>query len=160
MRKEKVKELSELKAVRETLGKEGKKVVFTNGCFDLLHIGHIRYLRRARELGDVLIVAINSDSSVRALKGEGRPFYPQKERAEILASLEFVDYVTVFSELNPAKIIEALHPDVLVKGGDWRIEEVVGRDFVESYGGQVVTIPEVKGHSTSELVERIRKGGI
>lgn len=134
------------------------RLVFTNGCFDLLHPGHIRSLEQARSLGDALIVAINSDSSVRELKGEGRPVIPQQERAEILASLESVDAVIVFDELTPREIIAPLLPDVLVKGGDWPGNQIVGREEVEAAGGCVVSIPVVPGYSTSELLQKIRQG--
>ncbi|MBW1972481.1 MAG: D-glycero-beta-D-manno-heptose 1-phosphate adenylyltransferase [Deltaproteobacteria bacterium] len=136
--------------------KGGEKIVFTNGCFDIIHVGHIRYLKRAKKLGDVLIVGINSDNSVRLLKGEGRPITPQEERAEILAGLEFVDYVTFFNELSPYKIIKAFKPDILVKGGDWSVETTIGKDIVEKRGGRVVIIPYVKGVSTSNIINKIK----
>jgi rfaE bifunctional protein nucleotidyltransferase chain/domain len=143
-----------VQAVRE-LKAAGKKVVFTNGCFDLLHVGHVRYLREARLLGDALVVGLNSDASVRAIKGPSRPVQSEGDRAEILASLECVDYVTLFDEETPAELIAAVVPDVLVKGGDWPLDEIVGRDTVEAAGGTVTTIPLVEGRSTSELLERI-----
>jgi len=135
----------------------GQKVVFTNGVFDLLHPGHVRYLRRARGLGDALIVGINSDRSVRANKGEGRPITPQAERAEILAALDCVDGAVVFDEDTPLEIISALQPDVLVKGADWAEHAIVGRDVVEARGGRVVRIPTEQGHSTTAIVQRIRE---
>jgi D-beta-D-heptose 7-phosphate kinase/D-beta-D-heptose 1-phosphate adenosyltransferase len=144
-----------LLVLRRTLGREGKRVVFTNGCFDLVHVGHIRFLRDARRCGDVLIVALNSDRSVRELKGPGRPLVPQDERCEIVAALEMVDYVTVFDEPTPRELIQMLLPDVLVKGGDWKIEEIVGREDVQAYGGQVLSLPYVPGHSTSEIIARV-----
>ncbi len=145
-----------LRRERERLRREGRRVVFTNGCFDLLHPGHIRFLQQAKALGDVLIVAINSDASVRALKGPGRPIFPQRERAEMLAALEAVDYVTIFDDLTPRALIADLLPDVLVKGGDWRPEEIVGREEVEAAGGRVLSLPYYEGYSTTRLIERIR----
>ncbi len=142
---------------RKRLRREGKRVVFTNGCFDLLHAGHVRYLREARSLGDLLVVALNSDASVRLLKGEGRPILNQDERAEIMAALQVVDYVTIFDEATPRELIARLLPDVLVKGGDWAIETIVGREEVEAAGGRVLSLPYLRGSSTSEIVERIRK---
>jgi rfaE bifunctional protein nucleotidyltransferase chain/domain len=142
---------------RKRLRREGKRVVFTNGCFDLLHAGHVRYLREARSLGDLLVVALNSDASVRLLKGEGRPILNQDERAEIMAALQVVDYVTIFDEATPRELIARLLPDVLVKGGDWAIEAIVGGEEVEAAGGRVLSLPYLQGSSTSEIVERIRK---
>ena len=147
----------ELVAARGVWKRAGEAVVFTNGCFDLLHAGHARYLRLARELGDHLVVGLNSDDSVRRLKGEGRPLTPEVERAEILAALEPVDAVTLFAEDTPLDLIRALLPDILVKGGDWRLEAIVGRAEVEAAGGKVLTIPLVPGRSTSGIVERARK---
>ena len=137
----------------------GRRVVMTNGCFDLLHPGHVKCLEEARSLGDLLVVAINSDASVRRLKGAGRPVVPEAERAEILAALAAVDYVTVFDEDTPRQIIARMLPDVLVKGGDWGASEIVGRAEVEAAGGRVVTIPLEPGYSTSALLERIRSVG-
>jgi rfaE bifunctional protein nucleotidyltransferase chain/domain len=134
-----------------------RRVVFTNGCFDLLHPGHIQTLEQARELGHVLIVGINSDNSVRQLKGEGRPLLPERERAEILAGMECVDAVIIFDELTPQKVIAQLLPDVLVKGGDWAGDRIVGREEVEAAGGRVVSVPVVPGYSTSEMVRKIRQ---
>ena len=133
----------------------GHTVVFTNGCFDILHPGHVRYLEAARALGDCLVVGLNSDESVRRLKGPRRPICTQDERATVLAALESVDFVTVFDEDTPLRLIEAVRPDVLVKGGDWAPDRIVGRDVVESHGGRVVTIPFVPGKSTTGIVERI-----
>jgi D-beta-D-heptose 7-phosphate kinase/D-beta-D-heptose 1-phosphate adenosyltransferase len=135
-----------------------KKVVFTNGCFDLLHPGHVRSLETARALGDVLIVGINSDESVRILKGEGRPVIPEQERAEILASLDCVDAVLIFDELTPQRVVAALLPDVLVKGGDWPGDQIVGREEVEAAGGKVVLVDVVEGYSTTEILKKIREG--
>ena len=141
-----------VEAVAE-LKRQGKRVVFTNGCFDLLHPGHTRYLAEARTLGDALLVAVNSDRSVRALKGPGRPILPESERAEILAALECVDYVTVFDDLTPRSLIARLLPEVLAKGADWGPTEIVGREEVEAAGGRVVSIHVVPGFSTSALIE-------
>jgi D-beta-D-heptose 7-phosphate kinase/D-beta-D-heptose 1-phosphate adenosyltransferase len=135
---------------------EHRTVVFTNGVFDLLHPGHLRYLRQARALGDVLIVGLNSDRSVRANKGRGRPITPESERAEILAALECVHAVVIFDEDTPHEVIASLRPDVLVKGADWAADAIVGRDIVEAGGGRVVRIAIEPGHSTTAIVERIR----
>ena len=134
----------------------GRTIVFTNGVFDLLHPGHVRYLQRARSFGDVLIVGINSDRSVRTIKGEGRPITPEAERAEILAALACVDAVVVFDEETPHAIITALSPDVLVKGADWAENAIVGRDVVEARGGKVIRVPIEPGHSSTAIIERIR----
>lgn len=139
--------------------RNGRRVVFTNGCFDLLHPGHIRGLQHARELGDVLIVGLNSDASVRQLKGDGRPVIPERERAEILVALECVDAVIIFDELTPREMIARLLPDVLVKGGDWPGDQIVGREDVEAGGGRVVSVPVVPGYSSTEILRRIREGG-
>jgi rfaE bifunctional protein nucleotidyltransferase chain/domain len=146
-----------LKIAIEQYKKEGKKIVFTNGCFDILHAGHVRYLSDAKKLGDILVLAINSDSSVRSIKGKPRPFIPQTERAYVIASLESVDYVTIFDEDTPLLLIEYLQPHILVKGGDWTEETVVGRDSVTKWGGRVVIMPEVKGISTTNIIEKIKK---
>lgn len=151
----KLKTVSELVQLTAAHRRDGHRVVFTNGCFDLLHIGHTRYLQAARSLGDLLIVAINSDASVTALKGPERPLVPQDERAEVLAALACVDYVTIFDAPDPGEVIAALQPDVLVKGGDWPIEKIVGREVVQARGGRVVSIPLVPGASTTGLVRRI-----
>ena len=154
---EKILSKEQLKDEMERLRKEGKKIAFTNGCFDILHVGHTRYLRDARKRGDVLILALNSDASVRAIKGDKRPLVPENERADVVASLESVDYVTIFNELTPLELIEYLRPDVIVKGGDWVDEKVVGREYVRKWGGQVAIIPEIKGASTTNIVEKIKK---
>jgi len=138
--------------------RNGRRVVFTNGCFDLLHPGHIRSLEQARALGDVLIVGLNSDASVRQLKGEGRPVIPERERAEILAALESVDAVVIFDDLSPREVIARLLPDVLVKGGDWPGDQIVGREEVEAAGGRVVSAPVVPGYSTTDILKKIREG--
>ncbi|GIW55475.1 MAG: cytidyltransferase [Nitrospiraceae bacterium] len=153
----KIKTRPDLAAILTDLRRQGKRIVFTNGCFDLMHIGHTRYLQAARELGDVLVVGVNSDASVRSLnKGPGRPIVPHAQRAEVLAALACVDYVVVFDEPDPGALIGALQPDVLVKGGDWAPDRIVGREVVEARGGRVLTIPLVPGVSTTALVERIQ----
>ena len=150
---EKIIPLSRAFELVDELKRQGKRVVFTNGCFDLLHPGHTRYLTEARTLGDVLIVAVNSDRSVAALKGPGRPIFPEKERAEILAALEMVDFVTIFDDLTPLVVITRMLPHVLAKGGDWGLDEIVGRAEVEAAGGRVVTIPLSPGFSTSSIIQ-------
>ena len=147
--------LDQLRIEREHLRHDGKKVVFTNGCFDLLHPGHVRYLQQARALGDILIVALNSDRSVRELKGDKRPILNEAERSEVMAALSCVDFVTVFDEPTPREIISALLPDVLVKGGDWGIDTIIGREEVEAAGGRVMSLPFVDGCSTTDVIERI-----
>ncbi len=135
----------------------GQRIVFTNGCFDLMHVGHTRYLQAAKSLGDLLVVGVNSDASVRRLnKAVDRPIVPESQRAEVVAALRCVDYVVVFSEPDPGRLIAAIQPDVLVKGGDWPLEKIVGRDLVEARGGLVTTIPLVPGLSTTGLLQRIR----
>jgi len=153
----KIKGLEELKTVVSGAQAEGKKVVFTNGCFDLPHRGHLHLLREAKKLGDLLIVAINSDRSVEKVKGPGRPILPETERAELIAALEMVDYVVLFDELDPYNVIRELRPNVLVKGGDWPKDKIIGTDVVEEHAGKVVVVPYLEGHSTSQMIERIRK---
>ena len=155
----KIKDLSKMKQEVGRRKSKGKKVVFTNGCFDILHPGHTRYLYAARELGDYLIVAVNSDSSVRIIKGEGRPILPQEVRAELLAALSCVDGVVIFDEDNPLEVIQYLMPDVLVKGGDWVEEEIIGADVVKEAGGEVRRIPFISGHSTTEIIKKLRDLG-
>jgi D-beta-D-heptose 7-phosphate kinase/D-beta-D-heptose 1-phosphate adenosyltransferase len=145
-----------LRAERERLRAAGKLLVFTNGCFDILHVGHVRYLAAARALGDALLVAINSDRSVRELKGAGRPIMSEGERAEMLAALRAVDYVTVFDESSPRSLIAEVLPDVLVKGGDYRLDEIHGREEVEAAGGRVLSLPFVEGASTTSIIGRIK----
>src|SRR5215207_3974888 len=147
----------ELWRARAVLRAAGRTLVFTNGCFDLLHVGHVRYLAAARALGDALLVAINSDRSVRALKGAGRPVMNEAERAELLAALASVDFVTVFEEESPRRLIAELLPDVLVKGGDYRLDEIHGREEVERAGGRVLALPFVEGASTTGIIERIKE---
>ena len=136
--------------------KEGKKVVFTNGCFDILHRGHVEYLNKARQLGDILVLGLNSDASVSRLKGPERPVVKESDRAFILSQLIAVDAVTIFEEDTPIPLIEKLKPDILVKGGDYRLDQVVGRELVEKYGGKVMTIAPVEGVSTTDLIGRIQ----
>ena len=135
----------------------GRRIVFTNGVFDLLHPGHVRYLQYARNLGDMLVVGLNADASVRRNKGPGRPITPESERAEVLAALECVDAVVIFGEDTPAEIVRLVQPDILVKGADWPADQIVGRDTVEARGGRVVLVPVEQGHSTSAIVERIKR---
>ena len=137
--------------------RNARRVVFTNGCFDLLHPGHIQLLEQARALGDVLVVGLNSDASVRGLKGPGRPVFPQNERAEILAALESVDAVVIFDSPTPREVITGLLPDILVKGGDWPGDQIVGRAEVEAAGGRVVSVPVVQGYSTTEMLRKMRE---
>jgi rfaE bifunctional protein nucleotidyltransferase chain/domain len=138
------------------LRRAGKRVVFTNGVFDILHPGHVRYLKTARSYGDALVVGVNSDRSVRTNKGPGRPVIPEAERAEVLSALACVDAVVIFGEQTPAAIIEAIEPDVLVKGADWPADQIVGRETVEARGGRVVRVPVEAGYSTSEILRRIK----
>ncbi|MFH1349344.1 MAG: D-glycero-beta-D-manno-heptose 1-phosphate adenylyltransferase [Pseudomonadota bacterium] len=152
----KIRSLKDMKREIDRLKSQGKKIVFTNGCFDILHPGHTRYLSTARDLGDYLVVAVNSDSSVKAIKGEGRPVMSQDVRTELLAALGCVDGVVIFDEDNPLKVIENLMPDVLVKGGDWKEDEIIGADLVKGAGGEVKRIPFVTGYSTSEIIKKIK----
>ncbi|MCX5800383.1 MAG: D-glycero-beta-D-manno-heptose 1-phosphate adenylyltransferase [Candidatus Eisenbacteria bacterium] len=146
---------TEFVRVRNEAKDKGLKVVFTNGCFDILHVGHVHYLSRARRLGDMLLVGLNSDASVRKLKGERRPIVPQADRAGVLCALSSVDYVCIFDEETPDRIIREVAPDVLVKGGDYRPEEIVGADFVRGRGGEVVVIEALEGRSTQSLIDTI-----
>ena len=148
---------NELLRVRAELRAAGRRLVFTNGCFDILHVGHVRYLAEARRLGDALLVAVNSDRSVRALKGAGRPVMSEAERAEMLAALSSVDFVTVFDEESPRRLISEVLPDVLVKGGDYAPSEIHGREEVERAGGRVLALPFVEGASTTGIIERIKE---
>ena len=154
---EKILSQDELLGLRQGLRAAGKTVVFTNGVFDLLHVGHVRYLAAARALGDVLVVGVNTDRTVRELKGEGRPVVNENERAEILAALRHVDYVTIFDDVSPRSLIASLLPDVLVKGGDYGLGEIHGREKVEAAGGRVVSLPFVEGASTSAMIERMKQ---
>lgn len=157
MTEDKIKSVSNLKKILKTLKKNGKKIVFTNGCFDILHIGHVKLLEKARSLGDVLVVAINTDSSIKTIKGRRRPINSERDRGIILSALSFVDFVTFFDEPDPARIIKLLDPDVLVKGGDWKREEIIGADYVTSRGGKVYSLPLIKGYSTSRFIANIEK---
>ena len=145
-------------AERERLRAGGRRLVFTNGVFDLLHVGHVRYLAQARALGDALVVAINSDRTVRELKGPNRPVFNQAERAEILAALRVVDYVVVFDDVSPRSLIAELLPDVLVKGGDYGLDQIHGREEVEAAGGNVISLPFVEGASTTALIQKMSRG--
>ncbi len=155
--REKIKEREELRHIVEYLKSNSKKIVFTNGCFDILHVGHVRYLEMAKSLGDVLIVGINSDRSVRAIKGPLRPILPEQERAEIIAGLGCTDYVTIFDEETPYELISIIIPHILVKGGDWTKETIVGKEVVEREGGEVIILPLVEGASTTNIINTILK---
>lgn len=154
----KIGKLHEIKSIVAKAKRERKTVVLTNGCFDLLHPGHLYLLREAKKQGDILVVALNSDSSVRKIKGPSRPILAGPDRAELLAALEVVDYVTCFDEPDPYEVIRELKPNVLVKGGDWPKDKIIGSDIVEGEGGRVSVIPYLKGHSTTEIIERMCKG--
>jgi rfaE bifunctional protein nucleotidyltransferase chain/domain len=158
--RQKYKAAAELEATLERLRGQGKKIVFTNGCFDLLHPGHLHLLRAAKQAGDVLVVAINTDASVKRLKGEARPVLTTEERAELLCALEMVDYVVSFDDPDPLALIRQLSPDVLVKGGDWKKEEIVGAEWVERRGGEVLIVPQRPGYSTTGLLARIEEAGL
>ena len=151
----KIKTIQELRPLLDILRAAGRMIVFTNGCFDLIHTGHTRYLAKAKSFGDLLIVAVNSDASVRGIKGNKRPINTEAERMETLAALESVDYVVLFNEPDPHRIITELLPDVLVKGGDWPIEQIIGRDIVEARGGKVVSVGYIEGASTTGIIEKI-----
>ena len=153
----KYKSVDELSAMSAQARKAGRVVVFTNGCFDLVHRGHIHLLRQAKALGDILIVGLNSDVSVKTIKGPDRPIMPEADRIELIAALEMVDYVVVYSETDPYHIIAAIKPNVLVKGGDWSADEIVGADVVEQNGGRVAVVPYLPEFSTTQIIERIRK---
>lgn len=149
-----VQDLSSIEKSLAALRSQNKKIVFTNGCFDLLHVGHVRYLQEARALGDVLVVGINSDASVKRLKGPTRPIQIENDRAEILAALACVDFTVIFVEDTPENLIQKVRPDILVKGGDWKISDIVGAPFVQSYGGQVMSLQFINGKSTTKLIEK------
>lgn len=153
----KIKTAAELRPLLTILRSTGKKIVFTNGCFDILHTGHTRYLATSKSLGDVLVVAVNSDASVRAIKGEKRPINSETDRMETLAALESVDFVTLFNDPDPYNIISILQPDVLVKGGDWPIDKIIGGDLVTARGGRVVNVPYIEGASTTGIIDKIIK---
>jgi len=152
----KIKTLPKLKAVLKKLKRAKKRVVFTNGCFDILHAGHVSYLERAKSLGDVLIVGLNSDASVKRLKGKARPVIGQKERARVLSALACVDFVVIFSSLTPLGLIKSIKPDILVKGGDWKVNDIVGGDFILASGGSVKSLPYIKGLSTKDIIKKIK----
>lgn len=152
-----IKSNKEIKEIREQLKKQNKKVVFTNGCFDLIHSGHVDYLVKAKEMGDVLILALNTDESIKRIKGDKRPILKQDERAFIVSNLKPVDYVTFFNEDTPAEIIGELIPDILVKGADWSIDKIIGREIVEANGGEVKTIKFVNDQSTSKIIKIINE---
>ena len=153
--KDKIKTQDELVEILQKEKAAGKKVVFTNGCFDIVHVGHTRYLKLAREKGDLLVVALNTDESARQLKGEERPLLPLDERLRIIASFWMVNYVTWFDELDPWNVIKKLRPDVLIKGGDYQIDEIVGRDILWKTGGEVIVVPLFQGNSTSRVLQRV-----
>lgn len=152
----KLKSLEEIRAIAVSARTNGKKVAFTNGCFDLLHPGHVHVLRAARACADLLIVGINSDQSVKHIKGPTRPVLPESDRCELLGAMEMVDFVVLFNEPDPQNLISAIRPDVLVKGGDWNTDKIIGADIVEEAGGRVVVVPYIKGFSTTEIIERIK----
>ncbi|MDD5259982.1 MAG: D-glycero-beta-D-manno-heptose 1-phosphate adenylyltransferase [bacterium] len=153
--KDKIVERKKLTKILAKLRSKGQKIVFTNGCFDLLHVGHVRYLNKAKQCGDILVVALNTDASVRRLKGKNRPLMPQRERAEVIGGLAAVDYVTFFPEETPEAIISELKPQVLVKGADYKIKDIVGNRFMKDNNGRVVRIPLAKGQSTSNIIKSI-----
>jgi D-beta-D-heptose 7-phosphate kinase/D-beta-D-heptose 1-phosphate adenosyltransferase len=155
--RDKIKAKEDLRKIVDDFKIKGERMVFTNGCFDLLHVGHIRYLEEAKALGDILVVGINSDQSVRRIKGPYRPILPEEERAEILSGLGCVDYVTIFDEVDPLELISFLRPHILVKGGDWTKETTVGKEVVEQSGGEVIILPFVQGATTSNIIEVILK---
>ena len=152
----KLKSLEEIKAIVVEARNNGKRVAFTNCCFDLLHRGHVHVLRAARACADLLIVGINSDQSVKQIKGPARPVLPEYDRSELLGAMEMVDYVILFGESDPYSLISAIRPDVLVKGGDWNTDKIIGADLVAETGGEVVVVPYIKGFSTTEIIERIK----
>jgi D-beta-D-heptose 7-phosphate kinase/D-beta-D-heptose 1-phosphate adenosyltransferase len=154
---DKIKTVDQIAAIAAQAKKNGRSVVFTNGCFDLLHRGHVHILRQAKAAGDILIVGMNSDRSVKSIKGSARPILPETDRVELIAAMEMVDYVVLFDESDPYQLIAAIKPNVLAKGGDWSADKIVGSDIVERNGGRVAVIPYLKGFSTTEIIERIRK---
>jgi D-beta-D-heptose 7-phosphate kinase/D-beta-D-heptose 1-phosphate adenosyltransferase len=157
MSKNKIKTIAGLRAIIAPMKRRGKKIVFTNGCFDILHKGHIKLFKKAKKLGDILIVAINSDSSVKKIKGPGRPVNPARDRALVLSAIDCIDFITVFSEADPARIIKKLDPDILVKGSDWGKGGIIGSEYVKSRGGKVVRVPLAKGYSTTRIIAGITK---
>lgn len=157
MIEQKIKTNNQLKKIVNSLKSKGKRIIFTNGCFDLLHYGHVKYLEEAKKKGDILIVAINSNSSVKKIKGKKRPLIPERERIRLISALESVDFVTTFSQRTPLKLIKLIKPDLLVKGDDWKTDDIVGKEVVESYRGKTLTIPYVPGLSSSNLIKKIAK---
>lgn len=153
----KIKKKEQLKTILSEHKRAGKKIAFTNGCFDILHVGHVRYLAAAKSLADILVVAVNSDRSVKEIKGDKKPIVPEDERTQVLAALESVDYVVIFDEPDPYELISFLSPDILIKGADWGHEEIIGRDLVEKRGGKVVRIELIEGASTTNIVDKILK---
>ncbi len=153
--KSKIKKRHELAAIIEKEKKSGKTIVFTNGCFDLIHVGHVRYLSEAKKKGDILVIGLNSDSSVKMIKGDKRPVTPEDQRAEVLSALFFVDYITIFDEPDPLNIIKLVKPDILVKGADWAEHEIIGSDFVKSIGGKTQRIALVPSVSTTNIIGKI-----
>ena len=153
----KVKSTAKIEKLAKQLHKWERRIVFTNGCFDILHPGHVKYLLKAKSFGDILIIGLNSDTSVKRLKGERRPIHNQKDRALVLSSLECVDYITLFEEDTPYDLINRIKPDILVKGGDWDVKDIVGADIVLSAGGEVLSLPYYEGHSTTGILEELSK---
>ncbi|MDP8259684.1 MAG: D-glycero-beta-D-manno-heptose 1-phosphate adenylyltransferase [Candidatus Gygaella obscura] len=151
----KIKTIAQFKTIRKKLKKQKKKTVFTNGCFDIIHYGHIKYLAKAKSLADILIVGLNSDVSVKKIKGKNRPINKQHMRSTVLSALEMVDYVVVFTEITPERLIREIKPDILVKGADWKIKDIVGSNFVKSYKGSIKRIPFVKGFSTTKIINKL-----
>lgn len=152
----KIQTQSALKGVLDKLRKQGKRIAFTNGCFDILHYGHIKYLQDAKAMSDILVLGLNSDASVKRIKGKERPVNKQADRLMVLAALSCVDYLTIFNQDTPLKLIKLLKPDLLLKGGDWKADKIIGGEFVKSYGGRVKTIPYLKGYSTTGLIARLK----
>lgn len=154
----KIKTLAQIKKIIARHRRNGKKIAFTNGCFDILHYGHVKYLEEAKQTANLLVVGLNSDTSVRKIKGKSRPLNTERDRARVLAALSFVDYITIFSEETPLGLIKSLEPDVLIKGGDWDAARIVGADIVKASGGKTIVIPYQKGYSTTGLIEKIHSG--
>ena len=154
---DKIKNFIEINNIVNELKRKGKRIVFTNGCFDILHAGHIKLLKKAKKLGDVLIVGINKDKSIKKIKGKDRPIMDEKQRIEIISAIEFVDYVVPFGDTTPEKLIKIIRPDIIVKGGDYKKDEVVGKNIVEKYGGKVYIFPLVKNISTTKIINKIKK---
>lgn len=152
---DKLKSFSQIEAIAENLKSQNKKIVFTNGCFDIIHSGHVDYLKKARKLGDTLIVGLNSDNSVKSIKGQKRPINNQEDRANVLGAFYFVDYIVIFEENTPYELIKLIKPDILVKGADWQSKQIVGQDVVEKSGGKVVLIDYLQGRSTTSIIDKI-----